>query len=69
MSLEWDARGGGELLTSLHYAGLQITAKRTAEALKEWDYRRQGLAWSRLASVAVVIGLRLYLRQGESRPR
>jgi hypothetical protein len=47
MTLEWDARGGGQLLTSLHSAGLQITAKRTAEALKEWGYRSQGLAWSR----------------------
>jgi hypothetical protein len=34
MTLEWDARSGGEVLTSLHSAGLQLTAKRTAEALK-----------------------------------
>ena len=47
MTLEWDVRGGRQLVTSLHSAGLQITAKRTAEALKEWGYRRQGLAWSR----------------------
>jgi hypothetical protein len=47
MTLEWDARSGGEVLTSLHSAGLQLTAKRTAEELKEWGYRSQGLAWSR----------------------
>jgi predicted CXXCH cytochrome family protein len=52
-------------------AGLQITAKtRTAgvAALGERDYRRKGLAWSLLAIVAVVVGLRLYVRQLERRP-
>jgi len=52
-------------------AGLQITAKthqEGARALKERDYRRKGLAWSLLAIVAVVIGLRLYVRQIERRP-
>ena len=52
-------------------AGLQITAKTHQEgagALQERDYRRKGLAWSLLAIVAVVIGLRLYLRQVERRP-
>ena len=49
-------------------AGLQITAKtygQGAAALKERDYRRKGLAWSLLAIVAVVIGLRLYVRKIE----
>jgi len=52
-------------------AGLQITAKTHQEgagALQERDYRRKGLAWSLLAIVAVLIGLRLYLRQVERRP-
>ncbi len=52
-------------------AGLQIAAKTHQEgagALKERDYRRKGLAWSLLAIVAVVIGLRLFLRQVERRP-
>jgi hypothetical protein len=52
-------------------AGLQIAAKTRqagASALKERDYRRKGLAWSLLAIVAVVIGLRLYVRQIERRP-
>ena len=52
-------------------AGLQIAAKthqEGASALKERDYRRKGLAWSLLAIVAVVIGLRLYVRQIERRP-
>jgi hypothetical protein len=52
-------------------AGLQITAKthqEGVEALQERDYRRKGLAWSLLAIVAVLIGLRLYLRQVERRP-
>lgn len=52
-------------------AGLQIATKthqEGAEALKERDYRRKGLAWSLLAIVAVVIGLRLYVRQIERRP-
>ena len=52
-------------------AGLQIAAKTHQEgagALKERDYRRKGLAWSLLAIVAVVIGLRLYVRQIESQP-
>jgi hypothetical protein len=51
-------------------AGLQIAAKthqEGAEALKERDYRRKGLAWSLLAIVAVVIGLRLYTRKIERR--
>jgi hypothetical protein len=49
-------------------AGLQITAKtygQGAAALQERDYRRKGLAWSLLTIVAVVIGLRLYLRKIE----
>ncbi len=52
-------------------AGLHITAKTHQEgagALKERDYRRKGLAWSLLAIVAVVIGLRLHVRQIERRP-
>jgi hypothetical protein len=52
-------------------AGLQITAKTYQEgagALQERDYRRKGLAWSLLAIVAVLIGLRLYLHQIERRP-
>jgi hypothetical protein len=52
-------------------AGLQIAAKTHQEgagALKERDYRRKGLAWSLLAIVAVVIGLRLYVRQIERQP-
>jgi len=52
-------------------AGLQIATKthqEGASALKERDYRRKGLAWSLLAIVAVVIGLRLYVRQIERRP-
>jgi hypothetical protein len=51
-------------------AGLKIAAKTYAEgesALKERDYRRKGLALSLLAIVAVVVGLRLYVRQIESR--
>jgi hypothetical protein len=36
-----------------------------AAALKERNYRRKGLAWSLLAIVAVVIGLRLYVRKIE----
>jgi len=51
-------------------AGLQIAAKthqEGAEALKERDYRRKGLAWSLLAIVAVAIGLRLYTRKIERR--
>ena len=51
-------------------AGLQITAKTHGEglaALKERDYRRKGLALSLLAIVAVVIGLRLYVRKIEDR--
>ncbi len=51
--------------------GLQIAAKTRqagASALNERDYRRKGLAWSLLAIVAVVIGLRLYVRQIERRP-
>ncbi len=56
MSLECDARSGGELLTSLHYTGPQITAKTHRGSTEGRDYRRQGLAWPRLASVAVGIG-------------
>ncbi len=51
-------------------AGLRITAKTHGEgaaALQERDYRRRGLALSLLAIVAVVIGLRLYVRQIERR--
>jgi predicted GNAT family acetyltransferase len=51
-------------------AGLKITAKTYQEgagALKERDYRRKGLALSLLAIVAVVLGLRFYLRQVERR--
>jgi hypothetical protein len=51
-------------------AGMQIAAKthhEGAEALKERDYRRKGLAWSLLAILAVVTGLGLYLRQIERR--
>jgi nitrate/TMAO reductase-like tetraheme cytochrome c subunit len=51
-------------------AGLRITAKTHGEgaaALQERDYRRKGLALSLLAIVAVVIGLRLYVRQIERR--
>ncbi len=50
--------------------GLQIAAKTHGEgaaALQERDYRRKGLALSLLAIVAVVIGLRLYVRQIERR--
>jgi Cytochrome c3 len=49
-------------------AGLKITAKTYAAgaaALAERDYRRKGLAYSLLAIIAVVIGLRLYIRQIE----
>jgi hypothetical protein len=51
-------------------AGLQIAAKTYREggtALAERDYRRKGLALSLLAIVAVVIGLRLCIRQIEKR--
>ena len=51
-------------------SGLQIAAKTQAAgaaALKERDYRRKGLALSLLAIVAVVIGLRLYVRNIEGR--
>jgi hypothetical protein len=51
-------------------AGLKITAKTYGEgaaALAERDYRRKGLALSLLAIIAVVVGLRLYLRQIEGR--
>jgi hypothetical protein len=51
--------------------GLHIAAKTQAAgvaALKERDYRRKGLAFSLLAIVAVLIGLRLYVRQIERRP-
>jgi hypothetical protein len=51
-------------------AGLQSAAKTYREggaALAERDYRRKGLALSLLAIVAVVIGLRLCIRQIESR--
>jgi hypothetical protein len=50
--------------------GLQITAKTQAAgvaALKERDYRRKGLGLSLLAILAVVLGLRLYIRQIEGR--
>lgn len=50
--------------------GLQIAGKTHGEgaaALQERDYRRKGLALSLLAIVAVVIGLRLYVRQIETR--
>ena len=51
-------------------AGLKITTKTHAAgvaALAERDYRRKGLALSLLVIIAVVIGLRLYLRQIERR--
>jgi predicted CXXCH cytochrome family protein len=51
-------------------AGLKVTQKTQAAgvaALAERDYRRKGLALSLLAIVAVVIGLRLFLRQIEPR--
>jgi Cytochrome c3 len=51
--------------------GLRISAKTQAAgvaALKERDYRRKGLALSLLAIVAVVLGLRFYVRQIERRP-
>ena len=51
-------------------AGLRITAKTRGEgmaALKERDYRREGLALSLLAIVAVVMGLWLYIRRIEDR--
>jgi hypothetical protein len=51
--------------------GLQITVKTQAAgvaALKERDYRRKGLAFSLLAIMAVLIGLRLYVRRIERRP-
>jgi predicted CXXCH cytochrome family protein len=51
-------------------AGLKITAKTYGEgaaALAERDYRRKGLALSLLAIIAVVVGLRLYVRQIEGR--
>jgi hypothetical protein len=53
-------------------AGVKITDKTHQEgvaALAERDYRRKGLGISLLAIVAVVIGLRLYIRQIESRER
>jgi Cytochrome c3 len=49
-------------------AGLKITAKTYGAgvaALAERDYRRKGLALSLLAIIAVVVGLRLYVRQIE----
>ena len=52
-------------------AGVQITVKTHGAgvaAMRERDYRRKGLALSLLAIVAVVIGLRLYVRQIERRP-
>ncbi len=69
MTLEWDARGGGEVLTSLHSAGLQLTAKRHRGSTEGMGLSKPGPGLVAAASVAVVIGLRLYLRQGESRPR
>jgi len=50
-------------------AGLKIAGKTHQEgeaALRERDYRRKGLAWSVVAIVLVLIGLRLYIRQIES---
>ena len=52
-------------------AAVKLTDKTHAEgvsALNERDYRRKGLGFSLLAIVAVVIGLRLFIRQVE-RPR
>jgi hypothetical protein len=49
-------------------AGVKITEKTHQEglaALQERDYRRKGLAWSVLAILLVLIGLRLYTRQIE----
>ena len=53
-------------------AGLKITQKthqEGVEALKERDYRRKGLGLSLIAIVAVVIGLRLYIKQLENGKR
>jgi len=50
-------------------AGLNVTEKAHAAgvaALAERDYRRKGLGLSLIAILAVVIGLRLYLREIES---
>ena len=49
-------------------AGLKVAQKTRNDgvsALQERDYRRKGLGLSILAILAVVIGLRLYIRQIE----
>lgn len=52
--------------------GMKIAVKTKLAgegALKERDYRRMGLGFSLLAIVAVLFGLRLYIRQIEQNPR
>jgi Cytochrome c3 len=53
-------------------AGLKVTEKTHkagVAALAERDYRRKGLGLSLIAIIAVVIGLRLFLREIETRPK
>jgi Cytochrome c3 len=53
-------------------AGLKVAAKTHeagVAALAERDYRRKGLGLSLIAIIAVVIGLRLFLKEIEARPK
>jgi predicted CXXCH cytochrome family protein len=55
--VEQDIQAGVKITDQTHQAGVA--------ALQERDYRRKGLAWSVLAIVMVLIGLRLYTRRIE----
>jgi hypothetical protein len=54
-----DVKAGLEIAEKTHQAGVQ--------ALKERDYRRLGMGISLITILAVLIGLRLYIKQIESR--
>jgi hypothetical protein len=60
-----------ELVEQDIQAGLQIAAKTQAQgraALAERDRRRKGLGFSLVIILAVLLGLRLYIRQIENNP-
>ncbi len=57
--IEADVQAGLKITEKTHQAGVQ--------ALKERDYRRLGLGVSFVTILAVLIGLRLYIKQIESR--
>jgi hypothetical protein len=56
--LEEDIKVGQEIAAKTHQAGLAALAER--------DYRRKGLAFSLIAILLVLIGLRLYIRKIEA---